>query len=359
MKYPDDVPVLTDGDVTLRAHTKADILRMHEMACDPLTLKWTTVPENYSIADAHDYLRIIAQGWEEKHHRGWAIEYEGKFVGNLDIRGEVTPNIGYALHPDARGKGLAVRAIELAVQRVFTEDGVQAIHWASNVGNEASLRVAHGAGFTLIGTVPQLLNHRGFATDAWIAVRKFGDLPQPKTIWRDAPFLENETVRLRPFRLDDAQRIFEACSDPITTKWLPFLKGYQLKDAFEFLNQSIWDAATGEKTSWAITSPSSDDLLGHVVLKDMNSPGPASGEVGYWMHPDSRGKGLMSQAAELVVNYARSSLNLARITLWAAPDNAASGRVAVKAGFQKIGIEHRAAFLGDGSETDLHAFEIV
>lgn len=359
MKYPDDVPILTDGVVTLRAHTEADITRMHEMACDPLTLKWTTVPEDYSIAGANDHLRAIAQGWEEKHHRGWAIEYDGKFVGNLDIRGEVTPDIGYALHPDSRGKSLMVRAIEIAVQRVFTEDGVQALHWACNVGNEASLRVAHRAGFTLISTVPQFLNHRGVATDAWIAVRKFGDHPQPKTIWRDAPMLEEETVRLRPFRLEDAQLIYEACSDPVTTKWLPFLKGYQLKDAYEFLNQSIWDAATGEKISWAITQPGSDDLMGHVVLKDMNSPGPPSGEVGYWMHPDSRGKGLMTQAVELVVNYARDSLNLTRVTLWAAPENKASNRVAMKVGFQQIGVEHRAAYLGDGSETDLNAFEIV
>ena len=42
--YPDGVPRLTDGTVTLRAMTEADLPASVEQSVDPETVRWTTVP---------------------------------------------------------------------------------------------------------------------------------------------------------------------------------------------------------------------------------------------------------------------------------------------------------------------------
>ena len=47
-----DVPTLTDGAVTLRAHAAADLQRSWEQCQDPESIRWTTVPVPYSHADA-------------------------------------------------------------------------------------------------------------------------------------------------------------------------------------------------------------------------------------------------------------------------------------------------------------------
>ena len=47
MRFPDDVPVLTDGPVTLRAHTRADIGPAYETCQDPEMQRWTTIPVPY------------------------------------------------------------------------------------------------------------------------------------------------------------------------------------------------------------------------------------------------------------------------------------------------------------------------
>ena len=44
LPWPLSVPVISDGVVTLRAHTPGDLDAMLEMANDPLTQRWTSVP---------------------------------------------------------------------------------------------------------------------------------------------------------------------------------------------------------------------------------------------------------------------------------------------------------------------------
>ncbi|MDX6259982.1 MAG: hypothetical protein QOH84_1670, partial [Kribbellaceae bacterium] len=44
MRFPEDVPTLTDEVVTLRAHTTADIQPAYEVCQDPEMQRWTTIP---------------------------------------------------------------------------------------------------------------------------------------------------------------------------------------------------------------------------------------------------------------------------------------------------------------------------
>ena len=364
LSWPLSVPVLSDGVVTLRAHTPADIDDMLVMAQDPVMVRYTAVPDPNTREDSENYaFSVVGGGWDAGTHFGWAIEVDGRFAGNVDIRGgKPVADLGYALHPWARGRGLMVRAVRLAVDWAFAEAGVEIVHWNSHVGNAASLRVAHQAGFTLHGVIPGLLHERGRVIDAWTASRRFGDPPVPRGRWAESTVIETERLRLRPFDDADVPRVVETCSDETTRHWLHGLPHpYVEATARGYLADCMWQAATGAKATWAVADRKTDVLLGNVAVMDMVGVNPTGGEIGYWTHPDARGRGVMTEAVRAVVQHAfdPSGLDRARLVLHAAAGNPPSNAIAVAAGFRHFGTQTAAELLGDGSLDDLHGYELL
>jgi ribosomal-protein-alanine N-acetyltransferase len=363
MKWPLNVPVLSDGIVTLRAHMPADIDAMVEMANDPAMRRWTSIPVPSTREMSEQYaFAAIPRGWDEGKHRGWAIEVDGRFAGNIDIRQTPIADIGYALHPSARGQGVMARAVRLAVDWALTEGDVEIVHWRAHVGNEPSLRVAHQTGFTLHALIPGMLHERGQVLDAWTGSIRFGDAPTARTRWAEATVLETERLRLRQFTDADLPRIVEACSDPVSQRFLTALpRPYTLASARSYVADCIWQAALGAKATWAVADRATDDLLGSIAVMDMLGINPTSGEIGYWMHPAARGRGIMTEAARMVVRHALDpdGLDRRRLVLYAAADNIASNAIALAAGYTHYGTQRAAERLGDGSFDDLHGYELL
>ncbi|MCL8251199.1 GNAT family N-acetyltransferase [Aeromicrobium fastidiosum] len=368
MRWPLVVPVLSDGEVTIRAHVPSDVDGLFEMAVDPDMVRWTAIPDPHTRAMSEQFaFTVIPRGWEDGTHRGWAIEAtdddgRSRFAGNVDIRQKPIADIGFALHPWARGRGVMARAVRLAVDWALTEGGVEIVHWRSHVGNEASLRVAHATGFTLHGTTPGMLLERGRVIDAWTGSLRFGDAPYARTPWAGAAVLESGRLRLRPFTDADLSRIAEACSDPLTRHFLSNLpQPYSTTTARAYVDDCVWQAATGAKATWAVADRDTDDLLGNVAVMDLQGLAADHGEIGYWLHPDARGRGVMTEATKLVVDHALDpdGLDRRRLTLHAAVDNPASNAVARAAGFTLFGTQRAAERLGDGSFDDLNGYEIV
>ncbi|MGH3458702.1 GNAT family N-acetyltransferase [Aeromicrobium sp.] len=362
MRWPLSVPVLSDGVVTLRAHVPTDVDLMLEMCRDPEALRWTSIPLDSTQETVEDYaFTVIPRGWDEESHRGWAIEAEGRYAGNVDVRDTPIADIGFVLHPWARGRGLMVRAVRLATDWALVEGGVEIVHWRANVGNVDSLRVAHAAGFSLHGVTPGIVQQRDLVVDAWAGSRRFGDAPVPLVRWAESPVIETERLRLRPFVEADIPRVVETCSDETTRHWLNGMPHpYVEATARGYLNDCVWQAARGAKATWAVADRDTDMLLGNVAVMDMLG-WSGSGEVGYWTHPDARGRGVMTEAVRAVVDHAfdRSGLNLARLMLYAAAGNPPSNAVAVAAGFRHFGTQTAAELLGDGSVDDLNGYELL
>lgn len=175
--WPLCVPVLSDGIVTLRAHVDADLDDVLAMSLDPATVQWTEVPQESTMdSTRHFVFDVIPRGWADGSNRGWAIEAHdpalgaGRFAGNIDIRGHGNADIGFALHPWARGRGLMHRAIRLAGEWAFGHADIDQIRWKSHAGNDSSWQVAAAAGFEFTGTVRAGITHRGQTYDAWTAV---------------------------------------------------------------------------------------------------------------------------------------------------------------------------------------------
>ena len=114
---------------------------------------------------------------------------------------------------------------------------------------------------------------------------------------------------------------------------------------------------------WAVRGPAGGDQLAEVALFRL-AEGSPWGEVGYWCHPDARGRGVTTAAVRLVSRHALApeadgGLGLERLVLQAAEGNTASQRVAQKAGFTRVGTERRAERLRDGSRVDFARYDLL
>jgi RimJ/RimL family protein N-acetyltransferase len=81
-------------------------------------------------------------------------------------------------------------------------------------------------------------------------------------------------------------------------------------------------------------------------------------EVGYWLGCDARGLGHATRAVRLICAWGFLALGLERIDLLAATGNAASQRVAERAGFTREGVL-RSYMRGRDGRQDMVAFGLL
>lgn len=362
MRFPDDVPTLTDGVVTLRAHRAEDVPRIVEQCNDPESIAWTTVPTPYDEDDAREWIgTLVPSGWADDATYCFAIEHESRFVGAVDLRmrGGGEAEIGFGLHPDARGKGLMRRAVGLVLDWGFQDRGVHVVQWRAHVGNWSSRRVAWSLGFSFGPTVSGLVEQRGERRDAstgWIGAK---DPRQPRARWLVAPVLEADGVRLRPWRDDDGVRLVEAANDPVLRQWIPETPLPRSPEAVtDYLTRGKLGAATNSRLAWCIADADTDLALGNVAVFEFEDDGDdQTAQVGYWGHPAGRGRGVMTTALRTATDWAtrltaEGGLGVRRLYLLTSVRNHASRRLAERAGFVHVGTERGSARVAGGGYED-------
>jgi RimJ/RimL family protein N-acetyltransferase len=370
-RFPHDVPRLTDGVVTLRAHTRDDVTALHEQANDAVMLQWTTVPHPSTLETAREFAtHLIPEGW--RTDREWAFAVEApdddgapRFVGTVSLRNEREgrAEVAYGSHPWARGRGYVVRALELLLEWGFRERGLRTVIWWAHKGNWASRKVAWRLGFSFDGTVRQWLTQRGELRDAWVGALTSEDERRPRHPWLEVPRVMGEKVALRELRESDVPSIVEACSDERTSYWLSEMpQPYTEADAHTYLESRREQRATGAGLTWAVADPESGDLLGSIALMDL-APGDDA-EIGYWTHPAARGRGVMTEACGLVVRHGfvpvdDGGLGLRRLRIEAAAGNLASQQVIERNGFVATGRHRQGSRRRDGSSEDMLTYDLL
>ncbi|WP_167305805.1 GNAT family N-acetyltransferase [Nocardioides euryhalodurans] len=362
MRFPDDVPTLTDGTVTLRAHAVPDLPRIVEQCRDPESIAWTTVPTPYDEQDARDWIgTVVPAGWEGDSTYCFAIEHDGCFAGSVDLRmkGGGEGELGFGLHPDARGDGLMRRALMLLLDWGFERHGLAVVQWRAFTGNWASRRTVWGLGFSFGPTVPQLLPHRGERRDAWTGWIGAADAREPVEPWLVPPVLEADGVRLRAWCETDGPGLVEAANDPTVRQWIPDsplprepgeVPGYLLR-----VHQA---AATNARMAWCVADAESDAPLGNVALFEFEEDGDdLTAQVGYWSLPAGRGRGAMTTALRTATDWALrrrgdGGFGARRLYLLTSPRNLPSRALAERAGFTHVGTERGSGPLAGGGYED-------
>jgi RimJ/RimL family protein N-acetyltransferase len=160
-------PELADDVIRLRPPQPADVPALTEACQDPLIQRFTFVPSPYTEAHARDWVRSASLSRE----RGEALSLVITPVGGDAVLGTValqrsdwahrTADIGYWVAPSARGRGAATRAVRLLAPWGLRTLGLQRITCDVDVDNEASQRVAQGAGFVREGVLRSAIEAKG------------------------------------------------------------------------------------------------------------------------------------------------------------------------------------------------------
>lgn len=156
-------------------------------------------------------------------------------------------------------------------------------------------------------------------------------------------------LRLRPWRAGDVEAVWAALQDPDIALWNG--GGVRSREDAAALLARRADWTSGENASWAVVDPLTDTVLGSVSLHSIDRT-QADAEIGYWTTPEARGRGVAAIAVDAVCRWAFATLGVDRIELCHAVENAASGRVAAKAGFSVEGALRRSYRYGDGRKHD-------
>jgi RimJ/RimL family protein N-acetyltransferase len=156
-------------------------------------------------------------------------------------------------------------------------------------------------------------------------------------------------LRLRAWRVEDAEDVLEALNDEQVRLWNGCGEA-TLEDAAVWLARRMnW--SVGDHASWAVMDGSTGELAGSVSLHSIDR-GRGVAQIGYWTVPRARGRGVAPAVVGRACRWAFDSLPVDRIELCHAVENTASGRVAEKAGFVLEGRLRRSFCYGDGRTHD-------
>lgn len=147
--------------------------------------------------------------------------------------------------------------------------------------------------------------------------------------------IDIDRARLRPLRHDDATAYAEGTVDPDVRDYAHLPEtSYTPESVRDLIDGTIRSGLEhGDLAVLAVADTADDSFVGSIVLFDVSDD---AAEVGFWLHPRCRGRGMAKAALELAAEFAASS-GLERMTARTVPENAASGRALDGAGFSRCG----------------------
>lgn len=167
--------------------------------------------------------------------------------------------------------------------------------------------------------------------------------------------VDGDGIRLRAYADSDADDVVAGCSDPLTRRFLPLLPSpYTRADAQWWIGTGAPAAFAGGGAAYAIADPESGRLLGGIGM-DRFVAVRQQIELGYWVAPWARGRGVATAAVRALSDKAFAD-GVARVELLTDWANVGSQRVALAAGFVREGVRRGATRDRDGGRQDLIVF---
>jgi RimJ/RimL family protein N-acetyltransferase len=348
--------VISTGSLILRPPAKADAEAIVRMCDDPVTARFMPLlPSPYRLEHARAYLKRCAASWADGGAE-FAITEHGQYIGSIGVRPPDhwdVAELGYLVAPWARGKNVAGTAARAVTDWLF-DHGVRRVEVQAEVENVASLRVAYKAGFREEGRRREAKRLRdGRCVDFVTFARLTGEpaaVAEPYLPFFEGGELGDGVVRLVPMTPEDAGDYHLMMTEPSVTAY-SVGPGSTLEDDLQRCRYTGYWWMSGQRIELAIRDAASGAFAGHLQLTQVIPPlGQAM--IGYSLVPAYRGKGFMTRAVRLLVDWAFARTALHRIVAGTDVSNTASHAVLERAGFTREGV-HRELFpKADGTRAD-------
>ncbi len=156
---PPTAPARIEGEgLVLRGYLPDDEPLLEAAFHDPEIRRWNPlIDRGQQVAD----WRRRRADWSDGTHASWAVtdSGDGRLLGDVSLH-DLDPaqgdaELGYTVWPGERGRGVARRAVAVAVRYAFEDLGFFRIQLYHAVDNVASCNAALAAGFRLEGTLRQ------------------------------------------------------------------------------------------------------------------------------------------------------------------------------------------------------------
>jgi len=154
--------------------------------------------------------------------------------------------------------------------------------------------------------------------------------------------------------------IIEKSDLPLLKEWYNDL---EVAGAYERITQNRlgdiekwYDDSVAKNGQWFFIEKKDGTKVGHITQSQTG--GQMGVRIGYVVIPKEQRKGYANDAVQVMVDYLFLSKSIVRIQAETDPDNKASNKVLIKAGFKKEGVM-RKAFLCRGDWRDAMLYSIL
>ncbi len=146
----------------LRPARPDDLYAMHAVLSDPRATLWWSTPPHETLEQTRDWLDgMIGNGPD---HPDFVVELDGRVIGKAGFWS--LPDVGYILHPDCWGQGLAGEAVGAAIDHVFRTRDIETLTADVDPENAASIRLLERLGFSRTGFAERTWNVGGVWKDS-------------------------------------------------------------------------------------------------------------------------------------------------------------------------------------------------
>ncbi len=164
------------------------------------------------------------------------------------------------------------------------------------------------------------------------------------------PVLESERLLFRKFDKKDAGALFKVRSNEQVMKYMDSLVHKTSSDSSTLISSITTDFKNKAGINWAIVAKSTNQFIGSFSFWRLIKP-HCRAEIGYSMHTDYWGKGLMTETFKTLIEFGFNNLQLHSLEANVNPQNMQSIKLLERVGFRKEA-HFRENFLYNGQFND-------
>ncbi|TAG23680.1 MAG: N-acetyltransferase [Rhodobacterales bacterium] len=157
--------------LTLLRARMTDLDDVHAMLSQPAAMRYWSTPEHETLEESRDWLEgMVGAGAESDD---FLIEHQGRVIGKAGAWR--LPEVGFLLHPDHWGKGLAFEAMTAVIAHLFASHDLPELTAEADPRNAASLKLLGRLGFVETGRAERTMQWRDEWCDSvYLALRRPG-----------------------------------------------------------------------------------------------------------------------------------------------------------------------------------------
>lgn len=148
------------------------------------------------------------------------------------------------------------------------------------------------------------------------------------------PKLLTERLILRQLDIGDAQAIFDLRTDERVNQFLDRPKPEAMEDVRKFIEKILEGISKKVSMYWVIALKNDPKMIGSILFWNI-SPENERAEIGYELHPDFQGKGIMQEALSAVVDYGFEKMGLKTILAYSHAHNVRSISILERNSFER------------------------